>query len=153
MFLYLGPSFLLSASCLSNSLIKYSGSSLIFCSSVSRAISSKESWNVQTILFAVLHHFVIDRINIGKSFEAKKNYLFILLSFAQYLTEPTLERASCLFNLRQSTMTAASAGRTALCGQFGFSESGSLASVGVGLPSVQRFYKKDLFWRRSSRLT
>ena len=69
-----------------------------------------------------------------------KTYLFVLLHFARYLTEPTLARASGLFNLRQSTMAAASAARTALCNQFGFSEAALLASVGAGVPSVQRFY-------------
>ena len=42
-------------------------------------------------------------------------------------------------------MTVASAARTALCGWFGFSETGSLASVDDGAPSVHRFYKGELF--------
>jgi len=50
-------------------------------------------------------------------------------------------------------MAAASAARTALCGRFGFSETGSLASVDAGAPSVHRFYEEELFWWRSSRLT
>ena len=52
---------------------------------------------------------------------------------------------------RQSTMVAASAARTALCGRFSFSETASLASVDAGAPSVHRFCKEELFWRRSSR--
>ena len=48
-----------------------------------------------------------------------------------------LERASGLFNLRQSTMAAAFAEQTALCGRFGLTKSASLASVGAGAPSAQ----------------
>ena len=42
-------------------------------------------------------------------------------------------------------MAAASAARTALRGQFGFSETALLVLVSAGVPSVQRFYKEDLF--------
>ena len=44
----------------------------------------------------------------------------MLLNFAQFLNRPTLEMASGDFDFRQSTMAAAPAARTALCGQFGF---------------------------------
>ena len=64
--------------------------------------------------------------------------LFIrLVGFFTMVQSPTLERASGLFDLWQSTMAAASAARTVLCGRFGFSETGLLASVGAGAPSVQ----------------
>ena len=58
---------------------------------------------------------------------------------------PTLEKASVDFDLRQSTMVATSAARTALCSRFGFSETGLLASVGAGEPSVQRFIRRSCF--------
>ena len=77
----------------------------------------------------------------------------MLLNFVRYLKRPTLEMASGFLNLRQSTMAAASAARMALCGQFGFSEIGSLASADAGAPLLHKFYENELFWRRSSRLT
>ena len=64
----------------------------------------------------------------------KLNFLFVIFNFARYLKKPVLERASGLFNLRQSIMVAASAAPTALCGQCALSEPGSLASVGAGAP-------------------
>ena len=74
-------------------------------------------------------------------------YKASIVEFCTIFQSPTIEKASGDFDLRQLTMTAASAARTALCYRFGFSETGSLASVGAGAPSVHRFCEEELFWR------
>ena len=81
-----------------------------------------------------------------------KPFSFVWLNVAQYLEHPCSNRLLPSY-LRQSTMAAASAARMALCGRFGLSETGLLASVDAGSPSVHRFCEEDLCWRRSSRLT
>ena len=92
---------------------------------------------------------------LGKNlrFDISQNLFIRIVEFCTMFQSPTLERASGLFDLRQSTMAAASAARTALCGRFSFSETGSLASVGAAVTPVQRFYKEELFSRRSNPLT
>ena len=68
-------------------------------------------------------------------FDMSQNLFVHIVDFSRYLKQPTLERVYGLFNLRQSTMAAASAARTALYDRFGFSETGLLASV-VGAGSL-----------------
>ena len=82
-------------------------------------------------------------------------YSFVVLNFTRYLKQSGLERASGLSDLHQLTMAAASARsiQTVLHGRLGLMETDSLASVGAEAPSVQRFYKEELFWQSSSPLT
>ena len=86
-------------------------------------------------------------------FNISQNLFIRIVEFCTIFQSPTLERDSGLFDLRQSTMAAASAARTALCGWFGVTETALLASVGAGAHSVHMFCEEELFWRLCSRLT